>query len=94
MIECFWNFFKKPRYGEVYNVGGGRFSNCSIIEALNILEKKTNLNIKKKFLKQNRIGDHIWYISNMKKFKNHYPSWKQKYSSDTIIEELISGFKI
>jgi CDP-paratose 2-epimerase len=94
LIECFWNFFKKPRYGEVYNVGGGRFSNCSIIEALNILEKKTNLNIKKKFLKQNRIGDHIWYISNMKKFKNHYPSWKQKYSSDTIIEELISGFKI
>ena len=92
LIECFWNFFKKPRYGEVYNVGGGRFSNCSIIEALNILEKKTNLNIKKKFLKQNRVGDHIWYISNMKKFKNHYPNWKQKYSSDTIIEELISGF--
>ena len=69
------------------------FPIISIIEALNILEKKTNLNIKKKFLKQNRIGDHIWYISNTG-IKNHYPSWKQKYSSDTIIEELISGFKI
>lgn len=89
LVSCFWEFFKKPRSGEVYNVGGGRYSNCSILEALNIIEKILGFKIKKKFLKNNRIGDHIWYISNMKKFKNHYPKWKQTYSTNKIIKELI-----
>jgi CDP-paratose 2-epimerase len=90
LVSCFWEFFKKPRSGEVYNVGGGRYSNCSILEALNIIEKILGFKIKKKFLKNNRIGDHIWYISNMKKFKNHYPKWKQTYSTNKIIKELIN----
>ena len=85
----FLEFYKKPRYGEVYNTGGGRYSNCSIIEALNIIEKIKNIKIKRKILKQNRIGDHIWYISSMKKFKKHYPNWEQKYSTFKIIQQLI-----
>ena len=92
MVSCFWEFYKKPRYGEVYNTGGGRFSNCSVIEALNIVENKTKIKIKK-ILKQNRVGDHIWYISSMKKFKKHYPNWKQKYSTNSIINELIESFQ-
>ena len=91
LIECFWEFFKKPRRGEVYNTGGGRFSNCSIIEALNFIQEETGVEIKKKISKKNRVGDHIWYISNMKKFKNHFPKWKQKYSTQKIIRELISS---
>jgi len=90
LVNCFWQFYKKPRYGEIYNVGGGRKSNCSIIEALNIVEKNTKIRIKKIVKKQNRVGDHIWYISNMKKFKKHYPKWKQNFSTNKIIEELIS----
>ena len=89
LVNCFWEFFKKPKYGEVYNTGGGRYSNCSIIEALNIIEKIKKIKIKKKVLKQNRIGDHIWYVSNMRKFKKDYPNWKQKYSTKNIIQELI-----
>ena len=50
LIQCFWNYFKKPRVGEVYNIGGGRMSNCSILEALEILEKLTNKSIKKNIL--------------------------------------------
>ncbi len=92
LVRCFWEFYKKPRYGEVYNIGGSRFSNCSIVEALNYLEKKTHLNIKKIFKKQNRVGDHIWYISNMKKFKKHYPGWSQKYNTKKILDELIKNF--
>jgi CDP-paratose 2-epimerase len=92
LISCFWEFFKKPTKGEVYNVGGGRFSNCSIIEALDLIEKTCNYKIKKKFLKENRVGDHIWYVSNMRKFKKHYPKWKQKFSSKKIILELINKF--
>ena len=90
VVNCFWQFFKKPRSGEIYNMGGGRKSNCSIIEAINTIYKLTNISIKKELKKQNRVGDHIWYISNMKKFKSHYPKWKQIYNSEKIIDELLS----
>ena len=93
LVSCFWEFFKKPKAGEVYNVGGTRKSNCSIIEALNYIEKKTNKKIKKNFMSQNRVGDHIWYISSMKKFKKHYPKWKQLYSLEKILDELIYNYK-
>ena len=92
LVACFWEFYKKPGCGEVYNTGGGRYSNCSIIEALNLVEKIARIKIKRKILKQNRIGDHIWYVSNMKKFKSHYPKWKQKYNTKKIIDELIENF--
>ena len=92
LISCFWEFFKKPSRGEIYNAGGGRFSNCSIIEAIQIIESIAKIKIKKIFVKKNRIGDHIWYISNMKKFKKHYPGWKQKYSTKKILSEIIEEF--
>ena len=92
LVACFWEFYKKPGYGEVYNTGGGRYSNCSINEALNLVERIAKIKIKRKILKQNRIGDHIWYVSNMKKFKKKYPNWKQKYSTLKIIKELIEEF--
>ena len=92
LVRCFWEFFKKPRKGEVYNVGGCKFSNCSIVEALEYVEKKANIKVKKNFKKQNRVGDHIWYVTSMKKFKKHYPGWKQKYNTKKIIDELIKKF--
>ena len=91
LVNCFWEVFKKPKKGEVYNIGGGRFSNCSIIEALEIVEKITGTKIKKKYIKSNRIGDHIWYISDLSKFKKDYPRWKQKYNTEKILEELVSN---
>lgn len=92
LISCFWEFYKNPGYGEIYNTGGGRYSNCSVIEALNLVEKIAKIKIRRKILKENRIGDHIWYISSMKRFKKRYPKWKQKYSTKKIIEELINEF--
>jgi CDP-paratose 2-epimerase len=93
LVDCFWQFYKKPRNGEVYNIGGGRYSNCSIIEALNLVEKITKINVRKKIIKDPRIGDHIWYISDTSKFKKHYPNWKQRYNTKKIIEELIEHQK-
>jgi len=90
VVSCFWEYFKKPRAGEIYNMGGGRKSNCSILEAFNIIENLTNISTKREIKKENRVGDHIWYISSMKKFKNHYPNWKQIYNSQKILEELLS----
>ena len=89
LINCFWEFYKKPKNGVVYNIGGGRYSNCSIVEAIDKIENLTKTKIKIQFLKENRVGDHIWYISNNKKFKKDYPNWKQKYNTDKIIRELI-----
>ena len=89
LVNSFWEFFKRPTKGEVYNIGGGRFSNCSIIEALNLVEDIAKISIKRNLLKKPRVGDHIWYVSNLSKFKKHYPNWKQKYNTKKIIEELI-----
>ena len=92
LVKCFWNFYKKPRTGEIYNIGGGRKSNCSVIEALHYVESMLNIKVKKNYYKNNRIGDHIWYITDTKKFRKHYPNWKQKYNTKKIIEELINIF--
>ena len=92
LVNCFWEYYKKPSVGQVYNAGGGRFSNCSILEALKIVEDEAKIKIKRKYLKQNRVGDHIWYISNMKKFKNDYPKWRQKFSTKKILVQLIDEF--
>ena len=89
LINCFWEFYKKPTSGEIYNIGGGRYSNCSILEAIEIIEKELNIKIKKKFVKKGRVGDHIWYISNNKKFMKKYPKWKQKFNIRRIILDLI-----
>ena len=91
LINCFWEFFKKPKKGEIYNIGGGRYSNCSILEALNIIEQECKISIKKKFIKLPRMGDHIWYITNTSKFKKDYPKWKQAYNTKKIINELINN---
>ncbi len=91
LINCFWEFYKKPKKGEVFNIGGGLHSNCSIIEAINIIEEITNQKIKIFTNRNNRIGDHIWYISNISKFKKFYPNWKQKYNTKKIIEELVEN---
>ena len=93
LIKCFWNYFKKPRVGEIYNIGGGRKSNCSVIEALNYVQSLANIKIKTIYYESNRVGDHIWYVTDTKKFRKHYPNWTQKYNTKKIIEELINSFK-
>ena len=90
LVNCFWEYYKKPKPGKIYNIGGGRYSNCSIIEAINIFQKLTNIEVKKNIIKKPRVGDHIWYISNLKRFKKDYTKWKQKYDTKKIIDELLS----
>ena len=91
LVNCFWEYYKKPKPGKIYNIGGGRYSNCSIIEAINIFQKLTNIEVKKNIIKKPRVGDHIWYISNLKRFKKDYTKWKQKYDTKKIIDELLSS---
>ena len=70
LINMFWHYFKKPKQGEVYNVGGGTKINCSILEAINIIQEISNKKMKIKYSSKNRTGDHIWWVSDTSKFKN------------------------
>ena len=91
LVNAFWEFYKKPLKGAVYNIGGSRLSNCSILEAVKLIESYTKLEAKLKFINKARVGDHIWWISNNSKFKKDYPNWKQNYDVKKIIKELINN---
>ena len=91
LVNCFWNYYKNPKKGAVYNIGGGRKNSCSILEAIEIIERKLCIKVKKKFIKKNRAGDHKWWITDYSKFKKDYPKWKIKISINMIIEELIKS---
>jgi CDP-paratose 2-epimerase len=93
LINMFWEFYKNPRNGEVYNAGGSRFSNCSILEAINKCELITNKEFNYKYIDENRNGDHIWYISDVSKFKNDYPKWSYKYDLDMILLEIFNELR-
>ncbi len=94
LVNMFWNFYEAPRRGgEVYNAGGGRFSNCSMLEAIEICEKITDKKMNYQYTDDNRSGDHIWYISDVSRFKAHYPGWDYKYSLETTMEQIFMHLK-
>jgi CDP-paratose 2-epimerase len=88
LVLAMHEFFKAPRRGEVYNIGGGRTSNCSMIEAINISQEITGREMHWIYSDKNRIGDHIWYISSLEKFVCHYPNWKINYNVPAILREI------
>ena len=93
LINMFWYFYNKPKIGEVYNVGGSRHSNCSMIEAINICEKITDNKMIYTYSEENRVGDHIWWISDVSKFKNDYPNWEYKYGIEDILYQIFESLK-
>ncbi len=88
VLSAFAAFIENPHPGEAYNIGGTRFSNISMLEAITKSEKLLGKKAQITLSETARIGDHIWYISDMSKFKTHYPSWKQTYTIDSIMEEI------
>jgi CDP-paratose 2-epimerase len=87
-VSTFYHFLLKPKVGAVYNMGGSRFSNCSILEAIDIIEEIVGKKIKYVYEEKNRIGDHIWYISSVKSFKQDYPAWEYTYDIRRMIEDI------
>jgi CDP-paratose 2-epimerase len=90
VIEAFEAFRRNPRPGEVYNLGGGRDNSVSIIEAFDLLEELTGRKVKWVYKDENRIGDHICYISDLRKLQNHFPKWRLTKSLRDIVSEIIS----
>jgi CDP-paratose 2-epimerase len=87
-VAAFWEFFQSPRSGEVYNLGGARHSNCSMLEAIELSGKLTGREMSWTYSDTNRIGDHIWWISDVRRFQSHYPGWQLRYDVPAILEEI------
>jgi CDP-paratose 2-epimerase len=77
--------------GEVYNAGGGRFSNCSMMEAIEMCEKITGKPMNYQYSESNRIGDHIWWISDVSKFRKDYPDWDYTYTIQDILTQIFDN---
>jgi len=88
LVAALWEFFRAPRHGAVYNIGGGRFANCSVMEAIRATELIIGRSMRQSYTHVGRVGDHIWWISNTKKFRTDYPAWEPRRGIHNIIEEL------
>jgi CDP-paratose 2-epimerase len=88
LVNMFWHFYQNPHPGQVYNAGGGRYANCSMIEALQICEDITGNKMNYSYSQTNRIGDHIWYVSDLSKFKAHYPEWNWTYDLNSTLSQI------
>jgi CDP-paratose 2-epimerase len=86
--------YRNPRSGEVYNLGGGRENSCSILEIFDHIEQLTGKKMKYEYVEKNREGDHICYISNLARFKSHYPDWQITKSLDQIVRETIDDWTV
>jgi CDP-paratose 2-epimerase len=90
LINAFWCFFKAPRAGEVYNMGGSRHSNISMLEAIAMIKEISGHDLNYSISPENRIGDHIWYVSDIRKFQRHYPEFRYSYTMERIMREMIT----
>jgi len=90
LVNMFWHFYQNPRSGEVYNAGGGRHSHCSMLEAFAMVKEITGKDVRRTYTETNRIGDHIWWVSDTAKFQRHYPEWQYTYDIRQIMEEIVN----
>ncbi len=90
LVNAFWHFYQAPHPGEVYNIGGSRFSHCSMQEAIALCEEITGTRMKTTYVEEHRIGDHIWWISDVRKFQDHYPGWQLTRDIRDILLEIHS----
>jgi CDP-paratose 2-epimerase len=84
-------FAANPRPGEVYNLGGGRGNSVSMLEAIGLVEQLTGRKLRWQYVEESRTGDHICYISNMAKFRSHYPGWRITRGIDAILEDIVAS---
>lgn len=88
LVSAFHQFYLNPRPGEVYNIGGSRHSNCSMCEAIAMCEKIAGTKLNYNYSDENRSGDHIWYISDVRKFQAQYPDWRYCYDIEQILQDI------
>jgi CDP-paratose 2-epimerase len=87
-----FEFWKAPRAGEVYNIGGGKANSCSILEAFRMAEEATGCPVKSQYVDRNRVGDHICYNSDLRKMQSHYPAWRIEKPLSAIFQEIAESW--
>lgn len=88
LVNAFDEFFRNPGCGEVYNIGGGREANCSVLEAIAMCEQIAGRRLDHTYIPEHRKGDHVWWISDTSKFTAHYPRWRLRYDVPRILREI------
>jgi CDP-paratose 2-epimerase len=88
LVACFDAFHRAPRSAGVYNIGGGRESNCSMLEAIDLCERIAGRELDWQLSDENRIGDHRWWISDLGEFRRDYPDWELRYGIEEILREI------
>lgn len=92
LVNMFWHFHQNPRPGAVYNAGGSRHSHCSMLEAIGTCETIAGKKMQVTYVDENRIGDHIWYVSDVSKFRADYPDWDYRHTLEDIFGEIHQGW--
>ena len=93
VVRAVEEFFKQPRPGEVYNIGGGRGNSISMLEAIARIEGMTGTKMNWVYQDQARKGDHVCYISDLRKFQSHYPKWSITKTLDDIFQGILASEK-
>ena len=91
LVAMLWEFVREPRCGEVYNVGGGRFSHGSVREAIALCEAEVGRPLRVSYDPQHRKGDHIWYVTDTGKFETHFPAWKPTHTLPATVAEMVAA---
>ena len=92
LVNAFWHFFQAPKEGgAVYNMGGSRHSNCSMLEAISMAEELCERELNYTLSDDARAGDHIWWISDVRRFRHDYPGWNYRYDMNRILEEIVDA---
>jgi CDP-paratose 2-epimerase len=93
VINAFWHFAQNPRPGEVYNLGGGRENAASLLECVEMIHRASGRRPRMTYSDTNRVGDHICYYSDLRKFRSHYPAWEKKYGLEQIVDEMVHAVR-
>ncbi len=88
LVRAFEAFYREPRVAEVYNIGGGRFSHCSVLEAIQMSQEISGREIDWSYSETNRIGDHIWWVGSNERFQAQYPNWTMEYNVERILSDI------
>ncbi|MGD0104049.1 MAG: NAD-dependent epimerase/dehydratase family protein [Rhodopila sp.] len=94
LVEAFWAFFQRPTSGQVFNMGGSRHSNCSMLEAIAMAERLTGRPMNYTYTDDNRIGDHTWWVSDVSKFQKQYPEWRYRFDIHMLMADVFEGVKM
>jgi CDP-paratose 2-epimerase len=91
LVQCFWQFFRAPKPGAVYNMGGSRHANCSMLEAIELIAELGGGEVQYTLGAEARSGDHIWWISDVRRFQRDFPQWRYTFDLRATLAEMIAA---